>query len=74
VIAARFDFRTPQQCIFADSVATGRRIRTPTTTTELSTGDNTCLVGVKAILSVIGTVTTDLNYLDYLSVVLRSER
>lgn len=65
---------TVNQCIFADSANIGRRLRVVTTTAELSMGDNTCLVGAKLILSVFGTVTTDLNYLDFLSVVLRSEK
>ena len=60
------------QSIYEGAITTGRRIRAVTTTAELSMGDNTCLVGVKAILSVGGTVATDLNYLDYLNIVLRS--
>lgn len=62
------------QCVFTDANSIGRRFRGVTTTQELSMGDNTALVGVKAILSVFGTVATDLNYVDYLSVVLRSEK
>jgi len=65
---------TMNQCVFTDANAIGRRFRGVTTTQELSMGDNTGLVGVKAIVSVFGTVTTDLNYLDYLSIVLRSEK
>jgi hypothetical protein len=65
---------TVNQCLFTDVNAVGRRFRGVTTTQELSMGDNTALVGVKAILSVFGTVATDLNYLDYLNVVLRSEK
>jgi hypothetical protein len=65
---------TVNQCAFADSNTIGRRFRGVTTTQELSMADNTGLVGAKAILSVFGTVATDLNYLDYLSVVLRSEK
>ncbi len=65
---------TVNQCVFADSNTIGRRIRAVTTTTEFSMGDNTALVGAKAIMSVFGTVATDINYLDFLSVILRSER
>jgi hypothetical protein len=65
---------TVSQCVFADANTIGRRFRAVTTTQELSMGDNTALVGLKVVLSVFGTVATDLNYLDYLSVVLRSER
>ncbi len=66
---------TPSQCIFNDLAATpGSRIRAPTTTTELSSADNTALVGTKVILTAYGTVVTDLNYLDYINVVLRSEK
>ncbi len=62
------------QCIFNDGVNVGQRLRSITTATELSMADNTALVGNRATLSIFGTVGTDLNYLDYLSVVLRSER
>lgn len=65
---------TVSQTIFDGTTTVGRRIRGITTTQELSMGDNTCLVGGKAILSVFGTVSTDINYLDYLNVVLRSEK
>ena len=37
-------------------------------------GDNTSLVGNKAIIAVFGTVATDIDYLDYLNIVLRSEK
>jgi len=65
---------TVNQCVFNDVNAVGRRFRGVTTTQELSMGDNTGLIGVKAILSIFGTVATDLNYLDYLNVVLRGEK
>ncbi len=65
---------TANQCIFGSAVAIGQRFRTITTATELAMADNTALSYDKVILSVFGTVATDLNYLDLIRAVLRSEQ
>ena len=62
------------QCIFGGAVAIGQRLRTITTSTELAMADNTALSYEKVTLSVFGTVATDLNYLDVIRVILRSEQ
>ncbi|MFH0847582.1 MAG: hypothetical protein V1894_05990 [Chloroflexota bacterium] len=64
---------TVSQCIFSSQNAFGQRLRTVSTATELAMGDNTALCFDKLILSVFGTVTTDLNYLDTFRAILRSE-
>ncbi len=65
---------TVSQCIFGSSIAIGQRLRTVTTSFELAMADNTALSFDKVILSVFGTVATDLNYLDLIRAVLRSEQ
>ncbi len=64
---------TVSQCIFSSNNSFGQRLRTVTTATELAMGDSTAISYDKIILSVFGTVATDLNYLDTFRAILRSE-
>ena len=64
---------TVNQCIFSGTVAIGQRLRTITTSQELAMADNMSLSYDKVILSIFGTFATDLNYLDVIRVLLRSE-